>query len=65
MILLSELFKEISGKLFPLGKFEQGQTLIEYILIITVIALAVTAAMLLLQGNINAFYIRAGNSMGM
>ena len=41
---------------------EEGQTLVEYALILVTIAIAVTAAMVFLQGKISALFSRIGSS---
>ena len=42
---------------------EQGQGLVEYSLIIAVIALAVIAAMIFLQGQIQTIFSNIGNNL--
>ena len=42
---------------------EEGQTMVEYALIIAVIALAVLVAMTFMQGKISSFFSEVGNQL--
>jgi Flp pilus assembly pilin Flp len=44
-------------------KREEGQTLVEYALIIVTISIGVTTAMVFLRGKINAIFTTIGNDL--
>ena len=48
---------------FSLREREEGQTLVEYALIISLVALACIAALIFLSGKIQALFTSAGNSL--
>jgi len=58
-----DYYYSILATLTVLKNDEKGQTLVEYALIIVVIALAVIAAMLLLKGGISNAYSTAAGSL--
>jgi len=58
-----DYYYALLAKLTVLKNDEKGQTLVEYALIIVVIALAVVAAMLLLKGGISNAYSTAAGSL--
>ena len=61
---LRDLYYTLVAKLVLLKNDEKGQTLVEYALIIVVIALAVIAAMTALRGGIEGAYNRAASTSG-
>ena len=61
---LRDLYYTLVAKLVLLKNDEKGQTLVEYALIIVVIALAVIAAMTALRGGIEGAYNRAASTLG-
>jgi len=60
---LRDLYYTLVAKLVLLKNDEKGQTLVEYALIIVVIALAVIAAMTALKGGIEGAYTRAATTL--
>jgi Flp pilus assembly pilin Flp len=60
---LNELYYMLAARLELLKRDEKGQTLVEYALIIVVIALLALAAMKLLGGNINNTYSCAASRL--
>ena len=48
---------------FSLREREEGQTLVEYALIISLVALACIAALVFLSGKIQSLFSDAGNSL--
>lgn len=60
---LRDLYYTMVAKMVLLKRDEKGQTLVEYALIIVVIALLVVAAMKVLQGGISDTYTNAANTL--
>jgi len=54
---------KLSVKLQPLLENEEGQDLIEYALVVALIAFAATAGMSSLAGSINAAFIAIGTTL--
>lgn len=61
--LVSQYVKLMNSKLVDSLKCKKGQTLVEYALIIVIIALAVIVAMQTLSGKISDTYTNAANSL--
>ena len=64
MHVFDSLFVRAQNAWFALRDEEQGQTLVEYALIISLVALACIAALVFLSGKIQALFSDAGNSLG-
>ena len=64
MYVLDSLFVRAQNAWFSLREREEGQTLVEYALIISLVALACIAALIFLSGKIQALFTSAGNSIG-
>jgi len=60
---LKDLYYTLVAKMVLLKNDEKGQTLVEYALIIVVIALLVIAAMELLRGGISNAYSSAASQL--
>lgn len=60
---LKDLYYTLVARLVLLKNDERGQTLVEYALIIVVIALAVIAAMIFLRGGIGNAYNSAATTL--
>jgi Flp pilus assembly pilin Flp len=63
MYVLDTLFVRAQNAWFAARDEESGQTLVEYALIISLIALACVAALGFLSGKIQALFSDAGNSL--
>jgi len=63
MYVLDSLFVRAQNGWFSLREREEGQTLVEYALIISLVALACIAALIFLSGKISALFSSAGNSL--
>ena len=63
MHVFDSLFVRAQNAWFALRDEEQGQTLVEYALIISLVALACIAALVFLSGKIQALFSDAGNSL--
>lgn len=61
---LKDLYYTLVAKLVLLKNDKRGQTLVEYALIIVVIALLVIAALALLRGGISNAYSSAASALG-
>ena len=66
--ILNRLFSTIALQMAGLNrglslKREEGQTLVEYALIIVTISIGVTGAMVFLRGQINTIFTDIGNSL--
>ena len=63
MHVLDALFVRGQNAWFSLRDEERGQTLVEYALIISLVALACIAALIFLSGKIQQLFSDAGNSL--
>jgi len=63
MQFFDSLFVRAQNGWFALRDEEQGQTLVEYALIISLVALACIAALVFLRGKIQEIFSDAGSSL--
>ena len=63
--MLTKIFVKMQNKMQDIMKAEEGQGLVEYALIIVLIAIVLIGALVYLEGGINVAYSKASSAVRM